>query len=133
MEASRITQQLKVVPILFITLCLSIVAGCYYDNEEDLYKNLAQEPCDTNNVTYSGFIQPLVEQSCAIPNCHGQPLASISLTTYQSVETIAKNDKFEIRIKELNGVPLMPQGGPPLPNCDIEKIMAWINAGALQN
>lgn len=32
-----------------------------------------------------------------------------------------------------NGVPLMPKGGPALPNCKLDEIRIWVNAGAPNN
>ncbi len=115
-------------------LLLLLVVSCYYDNKEDLYKDLPSPVCDTVDVSYSAFVKPLLERSCATPNCHIGPNASagIDLSLYADAKRIADNGSFYGRITNTTG-PLMPQGGPRLPPCDIDKIEAWIDAGALNN
>lgn len=118
---------LGILPALF-------VCSCYYDNEEDLYKNYNTDCNSDTTISYSGFIQPLLATECAVSGCHAgpAPAAGRDLTRYQDVKAIADNGSFAGRITGTTGA-LMPQGGPKLPQCDIEKIQAWISQGAPEN
>ena len=44
---------------LLIIPLLALLAGCYYDNEEELYANQGNN-CDTTNVTFSGTVFPVI-------------------------------------------------------------------------
>lgn len=102
--------------------------GCYYDNEETLYPNSF---CDTGAVTWSGTIQPLMQSRCAIPGCHVTGAQSPDLSTYAGVK--AQVDGGRIQARVIQGSPsFMPASGK-LPNCEIQKVQAWITAGALNN
>jgi hypothetical protein len=126
-------EQLNMKKLALIVLSAALVASCYYDNKEDLYQNFPKGDCDTTAVTYSAFIQPLLAQKCATSGCHLPPSisAGLDLSQYASAKAIADNGSFYNRIRGIG--PLMPQGGPALSPCEIDKIKSWIDAGALEN
>jgi hypothetical protein len=108
----------------------AIMHGCYYDNAEDLYQNFPKG-CDVSAVTYSLDVRPILDQNCG--SCHGPiaPQAGLDLSTYDKVK--ANVTKIRDRINRPISDPLvMPQGGP-MPQCNIDKVTAWIDAGALNN
>lgn len=119
--------------LALLILGATFATGCYYDNKEALYKNFTKGDCDSTTVTYSAFIQPLVTAKCATSGCHLPPSisAGLNLSQYADVKIIAENGTFFNRIRGIG--PLMPQGGPPLTTCEIDKIKIWIDAGALEN
>jgi len=70
-----------------------LVAGCYKDNEQELYTFLETPgSCDTTNVTYSEVVSKIISNNCLV--CHGQNNnsagGSIDLQTTSSVAAIAK-------------------------------------------
>lgn len=116
--------------ILILSLGALFVTACYYDNAEDLYQNFPKA-CDVSAVSYSIDIRPIINQNCV--SCHGAValLAGLNLSTYDNVK--ANSAKIKDRInRSVSDALLMPQGGP-MPQCSIEKVTAWIDAGALNN
>lgn len=123
--------------IFYLGLALAVLllvapAGCYYDNEEDLYGT--GMPCDTASVSYSGFIQPLLQNKCY--KCHkaSEPLFSgYVLEGYDATKNYANSGKIGDRTNNVaNPMPPLSEGGL-LPDCDRQKILAWIRAGAPNN
>jgi hypothetical protein len=116
---------------IFIFIGIAIMStACYYDNAEDLYQNFPKD-CDVSAVSYSADVQPIIDQSCL--SCHGPiaPQAGLDLSTHASLS--ASKEKVRNRINKPIGDPLvMPQGGPMI-KCNIDKINAWIDQGALNN
>ena len=100
-------------------------------------KNLECDPnsggCDTENVSFSGFVQPVIQNSCQ--GCHSgnSPSGDIDLTNYQNIKVVADNGRLFGAISWANGFENMPQGGDQLPQCTIDKIKSWIDAGAPNN
>lgn len=120
----------RIIVILFI--CTSLLAGCYYDVEEELYPPTGN--CDTNGVTYTTTIVSLL-QSNGCTGCHsgGAPSGNISLNTYAGVQAVAQNGRLYGAIIHSAGYTPMPQGGNKMSACNINKIKAWIDAGAPNN
>lgn len=83
-------------------------------------------PSDTVN-TYTKSVKDVLDLYCAFAGCHGGGSASagIALGTYQDAVNSAKNnDKFFCVIDHSCG-PIMPPGGPKIPQVMIQKIVAW--------
>lgn len=89
--------------------------------------------CNTANVTYSGFVSPLLTTYCV--GCHsgGAPSGGITLNTYNGVRTVALNGRLFGAISHSSGFQPMPRGGAKLPQCTIDKVKAWIDDGAQNN
>ncbi|MCO6476015.1 MAG: hypothetical protein J5I94_05300 [Phaeodactylibacter sp.] len=116
--------------------CLSALAfsllfpSCYYDVEEELYPEI---DCDTQNVTYSGTVQPILSENCLV--CHSAAVntAGITLEGYNNLKVYVDNGRFLGAIQHRPGFSPMPQGAAQLPECDILKIEEWITSGAPNN
>ncbi len=111
-----------------------VLSQCYYDNEEDLYQNFGDtEDCVTDSLSYAAEIEPIIRTNCAVSGCHVAPTlqSGLDLSNFNDVKAIAENGQLVGRITASTG-PIMPQSGP-LPDCEIEKITAWVNQGALEN
>ena len=91
------------------------------------------EGCDTDDVSFSATVQPILQDFCV--GCHGgnSPSAGIDLSNYAGVETVAQNGELYGAIEWVSGFSQMPQGGNKLPDCEIAQIKSWIDAGALNN
>lgn len=89
--------------------------------------------CDSDNVSYASFIKPLIANSCE--GCHGgnSPSGGVNLTTHAGVKAVADNGKLYGVVAWLPGYSKMPQGGNQLPDCSVEKVKSWIDAGAPNN
>jgi hypothetical protein len=119
--------------LLSLALCFQ---SCYRDNEEDLYGKNANT-CDTSTATYAAFVSPLLSSKCATSGCHNAASASagVNLSNYTVTKAYLTNAKsaFLGAIKHSSSFSPMPQGSAKLPDCDIAKLEAWINAGMLNN
>ncbi len=100
---------------------------------KDLTCDEAAGQCITTNVSYSGFVAPVLTAYCT--GCHsgGSPSGGITLTTYENVRTMAQSGKLYGAINWSNGFIAMPQGSNKLSQCRIDKIKGWIDEGALNN
>ena len=109
---------------------MSVTAGCYYDNEEELY-NCAVDPAA---IKYSTTITTILN-SYGCTGCHsgGAPPRGIDLTTYAGVAGVANSGQLFGAISHSPGFIPMPQGGGKMNQCDLRKVKAWIDAGALNN
>jgi hypothetical protein len=114
--------------IASLLMCMMIIAGCYYDIEPN------PGTCDTNNVTYSATIASIIQSNgCLTPDCHGgnNPISGIRLTDYNSVK--AMETRLFGAINHSSGFVAMPQNSGKISQCEIDKVQAWINAGAPNN
>ena len=118
--------------IILISLLSIIFYGCYYDTEEQLYP--ATGPCETTGVTYNSTIVSLLQANGCL-GCHsgGAPSGNISLEGYNNVRIVALNGKLYGVVSHSAGFSPMPQGGNKMSSCNINKIKAWVDAGANNN
>jgi len=88
--------------------------------------------CDTTNVTYTNFINPLLANRCT--GCHSgaNPSGGLKLTNYAETKASASGGKLYGSIAHLAGYKAMPQGGAALTSCYVDKVKAWINKGMPQ-
>ena len=113
---------------------IALISKWISQGAKELTCNENAGQCDTTNVTYSGYIAPLLAANCV--GCHSGafPSGSILLNTHASVQTVALNGRLIGAITWANGFVRMPQGATTkLSDCKINKIKAWINDGALNN
>lgn len=116
---------------IFGLVIMSLLAtGCYYDNEEELY---GISECETANMSYLLDIAPILALSC-FP-CHRNDVAdgSVKLGSYSEVKIWVNNGALLGAINHESGFSPMPKVGGKLPDCTIEKIVSWIDAGAPDN
>jgi hypothetical protein len=118
----------RILPLFLIT----VLTGCYQDNREDLYPVVS---CDTAGITYSGFIAPLLNQSCAISTCHDNETAAqnMVLDNYAGIQEIAVNGKLVGSLTHAAGFYPMPKSANKFDDCTLLKIKKWVNDGALEN
>lgn len=112
-------------------ILLVVCAGCYYDNEEDLY---GITPCEVPTTsTYSQHVRPILTKYCTA--CHGgtSPSGGINLETVADIKIYVENGTFMGSINQLSGYSPMPKGSGKLSACQIETIQKWIDSGSLNN
>jgi hypothetical protein len=87
--------------------------------------------CETVNVKYSAFVQPLIQAKCQ--GCHSgsAPQGGVNLSTYTNVKTLALNGKLYAAVTRTTN--WMPNGGAKLDDCTLDKLKAWVDAGAPEN
>ena len=89
--------------------------------------------CDTLNVTFSGTIEPLINQKCL--GCHSAATSSnkgVTLRNYMEVKSWVDDGALLGSILGNSNYSKMPQGGE-LPSCEVEQLIKWINEGAPNN
>lgn len=134
--------------LLFLLAILPLIwttNSCKTANEVELY------PCDTTDISYQNDILPIIETKCY--KCHSDanaPLFAknaggfpVELEGYaklspwatsspggSSTSYLLGNIKHDLSDPEFSP---MPKGDPKLPQCEIDKIEAWINKGVPNN
>ena len=123
--------------IFSLAICCLMCSISYYSCVKEKGQMPAKKSsCDSLNVKWSTFVQPLIQTNCLNPGCHDPAsganyTSGIDLTSYALVK--AKVDAGKIRARVIDANPSwMPQGGP-LPSSDREKIDCWLQNGALEN
>ena len=120
--------------MFFAFLSIFLLNSCNYDNEETLY---GISDCDTNFVSFGMDIYPIISLHCSTPVCHASPSpsAGLALETYDQIYQSATEPYNGIidRISRPEGGPLMMPGSYRIPQCQIDKIIAWVEQGALNN
>jgi len=123
----------KYKPLIIIAL-ITLLAGCYYDNREELYPQVGSD-CDTSNVTYSGTIYPILNSYCL--GCHGSGYASfggnIRLDNYNDIKTVADDGRLFGSVMRLPDFSPMPKNAAGLDVCKQDQIKVWIKLGAVNN
>ncbi|GIR13156.1 MAG: hypothetical protein CM15mP23_17310 [Cryomorphaceae bacterium] len=117
--------------LIFIIFGILFLNSCIYDNEESLY---GISDCDINYVSYEMDISPIISSHCTM--CHGGsfPAAELALETYDQIYQSATDyDGIIDRISRSEGDPSMMPGSYRIPQCQIDKIVAWVEQGALNN
>lgn len=116
--------------LLFSILVIVLMNACSYD---DLDKLGRRGDCDTDFVSYSQDVLPIIEANCY--NCHGNGATNggVDLDGHAALASWADDGTLFCTINHDNGCSLMPKNQPQLPECDILKIKNWIDEGAQNN
>lgn len=122
----------KIYNLSFVPLCLLfITSGCYNDKVELLYPN--NNINDTTTVSFSAFVQPILQSQCVSCHSASNPSGSVDLSVYNAVKTSADNGKLVSSIKQDGTASAMPQGAAKLDATVINKIDKWVKDGAVNN
>ncbi len=111
-------------------VCMALMSSCSYHIEDELYP---AEGCQVDAVSYVNDIVPILENWCY--QCHdsdGQQ-GGVTLDSYGMLETQVQSGRFRGAILHENGFSPMPKNQPKLPECEIRKIISWIDAGSPNN
>lgn len=129
---------MKKTVLITSVLVLIGIAGCYNDKYDSLYP-APVVTCDTTSVSFANNVLPILNQYCNVAGgCHdaaGQSTSGFNFTTYPGIQNVATTAILVDDIKQTpsKGDNAMPKGLPPIPQCDINIITAWVNQGALDN
>jgi hypothetical protein len=85
------------------------------------------------NVTFSGQIFPVIQNTCL--GCHSgsNPSGDLLLTNHSQIATAAASGRLMGSIKHENGYSPMPQNGAQLNTCVISQFEKWIANGTPDN
>ena len=118
---------MKIKHLLFILLLGLFFVACGDDEEEMM------ETCETTDITYTNTVAAIFNNSCAVSGCHvngNEAFAFFSLEGYANSKAVADFGRIVGAISHSAGFSPMPRGGAQLDQCSIDKIAAWVNAGA---
>lgn len=89
--------------------------------------------CDSSTFTFSGAIQPIIQNKCQ--GCHSGTSAQggIDLSTYTLIKAKVNDGKLWGSINQLPGFSPMPKNGTKLSDCEIKQFQKWIAAGSPNN
>lgn len=109
---------------------LLLIAGCYYDVEEEIYPRTG---CQTEDLSYTRDIAPLLQRQCL--DCHraSANFGNVTLEGYDNVLRYVESGQLLGVIRHEPGFSPMPKDRPQLVACEIEKIETWIADGAPDN
>jgi hypothetical protein len=127
--------------LVLATSIVLVVLGCSKSNEDDLDNNPGGNnppptTCVTTNMSYATNIAPIIQANCF--GCHSNTSfptsgAPFSLEGHANLVKKVNDGRLMGAINHEAGFKPMPQGSSKLAACDINKIKAWIDAGALNN
>jgi len=115
--------------ILYIILICATLLSCTNVSEDDLIDSTPLP----NLVTYEADVKSIIDNNCNF--CHSDPPvngAPRALVTYAQVKDAVEHHNLIGRIDGSSG-PLMPQGGPKLPQNLIDIIIQWEADGLLEH
>lgn len=90
------------------------------------------EVCDTESVTYSGTIAPVISTKCSdasLGSCHEAGSANGDYTIYDSLNARIQSGAFRTRVITVGDMP----DGDSLDACTLSQITTWLDAGAPNN
>src|SRR4051812_10958235 len=108
-----------------------VFQGCVY-HKADVEYPASGSGCDTTGMRYSVDIKAILDANCK--SCHdGTDVSGFDLYDYPTISSLALDGQFTYgtllsAVMHEGGAPEMPQGGPKLQECDINKIAAWVHA-----
>jgi hypothetical protein len=117
----------QIILSLALIYAISLHSSCSRDNEAELF---ADQECNLDNVKYSTVIAPIMQIHCN--DCHNRtaPQANVITEDHASLHVIVLSGQLLGAIKHQPGFAAMPFGLPKLDDCIIQKIEAWVKAGA---
>jgi uncharacterized membrane protein len=121
-------KELKITSI--ITLALLLLNGCYYDVEEEIYPTI---DCSVLDMSYLADILPILTSNCYTCHSAAANFGNITLEGHDQLLRYVDDSTLLGAIKHEAGFSPMPQNRAQILQCEIEKIEAWIQQGALNN
>lgn len=95
--------------------------------------NYCENSCDSSKFSFSEIIQPLIFTNCK--GCHNSGLSNggVRLDSYEAIATVANDGRLFGTISHASGFIPMPFNGNKLPECNIDQVKKWIEAGSPNN
>lgn len=116
--------------LILLAILGLLVAACGGDDDND-----GMETCVTENITYDAGASQIINASCAVSGCHVEGTATFRMDTYDLAFIAVGFGRIIGAINhEADFKPMpYPEGSSKIDQCDIDKLTAWINAGAPRN
>ncbi len=114
--------------LFVLSICLSLTFACGDDDEGP-----STEDCETRSVSYSGDIVPILNQTCAIPNCHVNGFINGDYEFYADLKAQSDNGSLRNQVESGAMPPSNTAGPTELTDNEIATFLCWIEDGALEN
>lgn len=130
----------KTISILFVLSSITLIGiiSCSKQSADTLTTTPTTpvtSQCDTSAVKYSADISVILQNNCY--SCHGSGSTGgsggILLEGYSNLKKWADNGILVGNVTHASGFVAMPYGQAKLPDCQVNKIVAWVHQGALNN
>ena len=109
--------------------------ACTKKNEQELAQSVTPVVCNTDSLSYSKDIVPILESYCY--SCHGDGntggSGGINLDGYANLKVRVDNGQLVGCVTHASGFVPMPYGQPQMPDCEVSKVAAWVSQGAVNN
>lgn len=102
-------------------------------NQGALNNQCQESACDTNAVTFSGSVQPILATYCLGCHSYPSPEGGVFLNDYAGVLDQVNNKRILGSIRHKAGFSAMPKNMNKLSDCEIRTVAIWIENGALNN
>ena len=110
-----------------------IIIATWIEQGAKLNLQCIPEPCDTNSVTLSGSVRPILDLYCG--SCHNSsdPQGNVDFRTYNDLKVFVDDGSLSGSINYINPFSKMPKNSSKMPDCEIAIIDKWIRLGAPNN
>lgn len=110
--------------LLFAAITSVLITSC--ERDEIVKIGGIGQNCDTNNVSFQQFIQPLIDKNCKGCHNNSKQFAGVNLEGYFNIKIVAQSGKLTSSLYRSMGAYISSE-------CDKAKIQAWINQGLKEN
>lgn len=130
---------MKKIILISLALFAFFIYSCSKNSEDGFTPNPTPGPggntCDTANMEYQADVVPILEANCY--SCHGETTNTgsngIILEGHSNLLPRVTSGVLVGAITHAPGFTPMPFEGTKLSACNINKIISWVNNGALNN
>jgi hypothetical protein len=120
--------------LFLLTIITVALAGCYYDNMDDVYPGAGLfQPCDTTGtISYNTHIVPILQNNCVSCHSGSGANADVHLDTYEGVYDVATNTALiGVTWHQTLYTPMPPNY--QIDSCSLVQLKKWVDAGAPNN
>lgn len=118
---------------IIVTLSLTSLAFLNTNCTKDKTPEPIIEECAGDTISYSTFVQPVLDMSCATSGCHNAASNGGGYTLENHAQVSANIDIILKAIKHDASAVAMPYFQPKLPQDTIDMINCWSVQGAQNN
>lgn len=124
--------------LLLVVLLFAVVLACKKKKEEPKPEEPVVSDCpdSSGTISYSTHIVPITTSYCgkSLTTCHGAGAAQANFNSYAGFTGYSANQiKHAVKQDAVSSYTPMPKNAPKLSQCNISKIVNWVNQGMNNN
>lgn len=125
---------MKQISLIIIGLVFCLSCGDNKETKKD--KEVVENTCDTDKVSFKDDIWPIIQTNCL--ECHNEAdykekADGNKMFNYKHIKKLADRGLIYGNVQHLQGYKAMPYERDKLDSCSIAKIKAWIAMDAPEN